>query len=353
MILAVEEIPIVIIPIENQHSYDHIPRNGKLAYEIANHCDSPSRVAVVDWKGDCFVCACEAWLPISVGKITDFAQLENIWQSDPAQKLQQDIDAKLFTHCAVDRCGVMDRSIKHAQYSVSINIDESCNLSCPSCRKDSIMVTAGPEFETKLAQVNHMVDLLEKFDQPCRIIMSGNGDPLASAIMRPLIRRYRPNPNHSVRLFTNGLLMKKQLIDSPILEYVDEYFISIDAGSAPVYERVRLGGSWSKLLENFDWLREQTSKRPARVLLMMVVQRANYQDLANFCELVLAYGFTGSITYLEDWGTWADFANHDVIGNHEHVEHLPAMQSLKAAHQQYHGGSISFSSKLLEVLRKS
>lgn len=343
----------MIIPIENQWSYDHIPRNRQLKHDIANHCDSPSRVLVVDWKGDCFVCSCEAWLPVSVGKITDFSRLSDVWLTESARQLQQDINGGLFSHCAVDRCGVMDRSIRHEAHSISINIDESCNLSCPSCRKDSIMITAGSIFDTKLAQVNHMVDMLEAFDQPCRVIMSGNGDPLASAIMRPLIHRYRPNHNHAVRLFTNGLLLKKQLTASPILDHVDEYFISIDAGSAPVYERVRLGGSWLKLIENFDWLRDQVNKRPARVLLMMVVQRANYQDMANFCDLVIRYGFTGSITYLEDWGTWGDFASHDVIGNSAHPEHRAALQQLACIYQRYHDQPISFGSKLREILHLS
>jgi MoaA/NifB/PqqE/SkfB family radical SAM enzyme len=213
------------------------------------------------------------------------------------------------------------------------------------------MITAGSIFDTKLTQVDHMVDLLEKFDQPCRVIMSGNGDPLASAIMRPLIHRYRPKHNHSVRLFTNGLLLKKQLADSAILPRVDEYFISVDAGSAPVYERVRLGGSWHKLLENFDWLRDQVHTQPARVLLMMVVQRENYKDLQNFCDLVMRYGFTGSITYLEDWGTWGDFDDHDVIGNSNHPEHASAVQILRATYERYHREPISFGSKLLEILR--
>jgi MoaA/NifB/PqqE/SkfB family radical SAM enzyme len=212
------------------------------------------------------------------------------------------------------------------------------------------MITSGPIFENKLMQVNHMVDLLQHFDQPCRIIMSGNGDPLASAIMRPLIHRYRPKPNHSVRLFTNGLLLKKQLADSSILPHVDEYSISIDAGSGPVYERVRLGGSWNKLLENFDWLRDQVRRQRARVLLMMVVQRENYKDLANFCDLVISYGFTGSVTYLEDWGTWRDFASQDVIGNSNHPEHQAAKNILASVYQQYHYQPISFGSKLLKVL---
>lgn len=341
---------MMFIPIENQHAYHSIPRNRDLKHQISYHCNAPSRVLVVDWKGDCFVCSCEAWLPVSVGKIDQFQRLEHVWQSDGAQQLQSNIYQGQFTHCAVDRCGVLDSDILFDQYLVSINIDESCNLQCPSCRSEPVMVTSGPAFDLKLTQVNHMVDLLEEFDQPCRVVMSGNGDPLASAIMRPLIHRWRPRPNHSIRLFTNGLLLKKQLADSPVRAHVAEYFISIDAGSAPVYERVRLGGSWDRLLENFDWLREQVAQKPARVLLILVVQRENYQDVNNFCQLVNHYGFTGSITYLEDWGTWSDFPNQDVIGNQQHPEHEAAVQALRQAYQMFKNSPISFGSKLLGLV---
>lgn len=338
---------MIVIPIENQHAYNSIPRNRDLKHKISYHCNAPSRVLVVDWKGDCFVCSCEAWLPVSVGKISDFQTLSAVWQNPVTLALQTDIDRGQFTHCAVDRCGVLDSDIRYDQYLVSINIDESCNLHCPSCRSEPVMVTSGAAFDLKLSQVNHMVDLLEEFDQPCRVVMSGNGDPLASAIMRPLIHRWRPRADHSVRLFTNGLLLGKQLTDSPILNHIDQYFISIDAGSAPVYERVRLGGRWDRLIENFDWLRDQ--QLPAQVLLMLVLQRENYRDIENFCELVIRYGWQGSITYLEDWGTWRDFAQEDVIGNASHSEHSQAMQALQRCWNQYHT-RINFGSRLVSML---
>lgn len=325
----------LVIPIANQHSYNHIPRNRDLGHVIDNHCDSPSRILLVDWKGDCFVCACEAWLPISVGRIDEFACLEDIWRSDAAKFLQQDINQKSFTHCAVDRCGVMLKSIKHDRYQISINIDESCNLRCPSCRGDKIMLDHGEEFDRKLQQVNHLVDMLEAFDEPCHIIMSGNGDPLASHIMRPLIHRFRPKASQTIRLFTNGLLMKKQLSMSALLDNITEYFISIDAGSGPVYEQVRLGGRWISLMENFDWLRSTVDDTKATVLLKFVLQRANYNDLENFIDLCLRYNFNGTVLRLEDWGTWDSFAQEDVIGNQQHPEHAAALDTLKRAYAQY------------------
>lgn len=326
-----------VIPIANQHAYDAIPRNKDLKLTVDHHCNAPSRKLLVDWKGDCFVCGCELWLPISVGKITDFERLEDVWASPAAQALQQSIDDRTFDNCAVTRCGIIHYDMIETEYTISINIDESCNLRCPSCRTDAVMINSGNKYEEKLAWANHLVGLLEQFDQPCRIIMSGNGDPLASNIMRPLLHRYRPKKNQWIKLFTNGLLIRKQLTDNPVLAHIDEYLISIDAGSAEVYEQVRLGGKWNLLLDNFKFLKENTRHRNGKnhnVSLTMVMQKNNYHDMKNFCELCVQFGFLGSITKLEDWGTWTDFASHDVLSP-AHPEHAAAALALESVYNEY------------------
>jgi len=334
-----------IIPIANQHAYHSIPRNADLKLKIDNHCNAPSRQLVIDWKGDCFVCGCEAWLPISIGQISDFNSLSGVWDSDPARALQADIDSGAYTHCAVDRCGVVHASKIDNTHVVSINVDESCNLRCPSCRPNAIMISSGAEYDRKLAQVQHIRRLLEEFTEPCHIVMSGNGDPLASAIMRPLIREFRPGPNQTIRLFTNGLLLKKQLDDSPILDHITQYFISIDAGSAPVYECVRLGGQWSQLIANLTWLQATAKRTGAEVLLKFVLQQDNYRDMQNFCQLCVDMGFSGVINRLEDWGTWTDYTEHDVIGNARHADHSAAMQYLSNTYNKY-AGRIQFNPSL-------
>lgn len=339
---------MIVIPIENQFSYTTIPRNQQLGLTVENHCNSPERVLVVDWKGDCFVCACEAWLPVSVGKITDFERLSDVWNSPTAQLLQQDIKEKKYSHCAVNRCGILNDNIVQNPYLISINVDESCNLTCPSCRNNNIMITQGDLFEKKLAQVNHIVKLLESFDQPAQIIMSGNGDPLASTIMRPLIHRFQPRENQTIRLFTNGLLLKKQLADSPITNYITQYFISIDAGSKSVYEQVRLGGQWEQLIDNLTFLQSIAARNNAEVSLTFVLQAANYLDVRNFAEVCIRFGFAGKVHRLEDWSTWTDFNKEDVIGNIAHPNHATAIAELKSVYNQY-CERIYFGSSLVQL----
>lgn len=323
------------IPIYHQQSGLHkLERNQRLNLQIPYSCNAPSRYLVVDWAGNCFVCPCEAWMPVSVGNIDQFTDLQQVWQSPAAQAVQQDIAAGKYTWCAVNMCGVTHNNIEYDRYTISINIDESCNLHCPSCRSEKIMLTSGPEFDLKLQRAQHIVSLLEQFDQPCHIIMSGNGDVLASNVMRPIIHNFQPRPNQTFRLFTNGLLLQKQLERSKILPQITEYQISIDAGSADVYEKVRLGGKWSVLMQNFDFLKEVADRYGSQVWLMFVLQKNNWRDLENFAELCERYQWTGNVTQLVDWGTWLDFDQHNVIGNTNHAERSAAIAMLQNLRSQ-------------------
>jgi len=347
-----------VIPKSNQLSYRSIPRNKDLNLTINNHCDLPSRVLVVDSVGNCFVCACEAWLPITVGHIMDFARLDDVWASPVARALQKDIDEKKFTHCAVDRCGVLNNNQTAAEftgrnsdcYYISINIDDSCNLACPSCRKGIVMSTGGVEFDQRSVWVNHLVDLLGAFEQPVHIIMSGNGDPLASNIMRPLLHSWKPRANETIRLFTNGLLLEKQLTDNPIVNNITQYFISVDAGSSAVYEQVRRPGKFNILRKNFDFLRSLVDRTKALVLLKFVLQAGNFNDMQNFVNLCIEYNFAGDITRLEDWDTWDSFSSQDVVGNKLHADHLQTMINLKDIHTRYNQ-RIQFNPSLITLCK--
>ena len=348
-----------VIPIANQLSYNSMPRNKELGLTITNSCNLVHRVLVVDREGECFICACESWLPISVGNITKFDRLEDVWTSPAAIALQTDVDSKKFTHCAVDRCGITNRDIQVIEftgrqdsnkdcYYVSINIDDSCNLRCPSCRPNAIMNTEGQDYDRRLNMVTHLIKLLENFNQPTHIVMSGNGDPLASAIMRPLLHNYKPKDNHTIRLFTNGLLLAKQLTDNSIVNNITQYFISTDAGSKDVYENVRLGGSHNVLLKNFDFLRDLVKKTKAHVLLKFVLQKDNYLDQEQFIKLAQDYDFKAVINRLEDWGTWQTFSEHDVIGNVDHPEHHDAVAELRRVYGLY-SDSVQFNPSLASL----
>ena len=231
-------------------------RNKELKHNITNDCTIPHRSLNITTKGECFIDNCEMYLPFVICNILDLERLEDVWSNPLARELQKDVEDKNFTWCAVEHCRIMERDLHWINnkgqefYSIYVNVDESCNLACPSCRTDMILHTQGDDYNRQLVYAEHIVNLLRNFNERTHITLTGNGDPLASNIMRPFVTNWIPNDNHTITLFTNGLLMSKQLPDSKILPNISEFKISIDAGSKEVYEVVRRPGKFDKLIEN-------------------------------------------------------------------------------------------------------
>jgi sulfatase maturation enzyme AslB (radical SAM superfamily) len=270
--------------------------------QIENFCRMPFTHVSVDQNSDCFLCHCEGWLPIPVGKVSDFESLEDVWNSPTAKMLQSDIEQKKFSWCAVTHCGILENNIAKKNYTLAINIDDSCNLACPSCRRELRMLENGVEFEKKQQDLVRITQWLEKFQQPISISLGGTGDALASQLVRNFIKTYRYKSGQTFKITTNGLLLKKVIANSSIYPAISVISISVDAGSAEVYEQVRRPGKWSVLMDNLEWLANNRSQM--HVNLNFVLQKTNLHDLPAFVELCKTLNFNGYIQPLNDWGTW-------------------------------------------------
>ena len=272
---------------------------------------------------NCMLCICSGWVPRPVGKITDFSRLEDIWDNPRAHEIQNDVTDKKFTWCAVEHCGIKHHNNHESIYQIVLAIDDSCNMQCPSCRRENRMYTEGPLYEEKLRAVQHTVDLLNKFDKRAHIMFNCSGDPLASYISRPFLQSYVGNKKQTFTLFTNGLLIKKLLPTTGIFPRITEYRISIDAGTPEIYKQVRVGGDWDTLMESLDFLKEQGLSR--LVYLQFVVQKNNFRDIPNFVQLLDKYNFNGNLTNLDDLGTWnsdtVKFPDEWTIKNGTYREH--------------------------------
>lgn len=286
-----------------------MPRGSQRTSPISYTCNAPFYSCTVDLNSNCFLCVCDGWLPIPVGKVRDFKTLEDMWNSPIAKKIQSDVADKKYTWCAVEHCGVSLANKNLFKYYLSVNIDESCNLACPSCRRETIMHIDDVIIKQKQLDVDRIVDWLDKFDKPIHVVMTGNGDPFASLVIRNLLKNYKPKSNQTFGITTNGLLIKKQLSNYLIIDSITEFGISIDAATAHTYSIVRKGGVWSVLLENFDYL--DSLKKNHLVTLRFCLQQKNYKEIEQFLQLCNFYKFKPHVHQLDDWGTWSPPGGND------------------------------------------
>ena len=297
------------------------------------YCYHPFNTVTIDSKGDCYVCVCQAWLPISVGNIFDFKTLTEIVQSPKAREIQRTILDGSYRYCDHNTCsiiqeGELENRIDHRRDNINwINfaIDSSCNLSCPSCRKEFTFINEGPEYERRIKIAEHLAKLINKHKTFIKFSLSGDGDPFASLIYRHLLSLLKlNNKNVEVEIITNGILAKAHWNK---LEGVHKNLvrtkISFDAGSAEIYNITRRGGDWNKLLESTKFLVKWKQKTYSDMIITanFVVQTANYVDMPKYVDICDKLGVDEiNFQKIVDWGTFTNF-NSEAVWKENHPEH--------------------------------
>lgn len=175
--------------------------------------------------------------------------------------------------------------------SIIMSFDTSCNLKCPSCRKDTI---TNPEIDSDEYNIlqNIMTDIENNIGPNLeKILVTGSGDPIYSKIYRNFLTNFDKNkyPNlNTIHLVTNGILLDEKMLDSfkakSLIKVVE---ISLDAGIKETYENiVRLNGDWNKLLHNIEHLSKQNSIN--HMIFTMVVSEYNYKEMLQMYDVIMS-----------------------------------------------------------------
>lgn len=298
------------------------------------YCYHPFNTVTVDGHGDCYVCICQAWLPIRVGNIFQFSSLTEIVQSAKAREIQKSILDGSYRYCDHNNCSIikedsLETEIAHRPDTVNwINfaLDPSCNLTCPSCRSDFRFLKEGPEYEKRIGIVEYLAKLIKNHDHWIKFSISGDGDPFASLIYRHFlsILDLTNKKDVEIEIVTNGILLqdhwhKLEKIHNNIVRTK----ISLDAGSESVYKITRRGGSWEKVLNNIEFLInwKKTHRPDMQIQCNFVVQTTNYKDMPAYVAICDVLGVDEiNFQKIVDWGTFDNFQNH-AIWSEKHPEH--------------------------------
>lgn len=304
------------------------------------YCYHPFNTITIDGNGDVFPCICQAWLPISLGKIWEFDSLDDIVKTAKAREIQRTILDGSYRYCDNNICGIiaagdLSGRIDHKPDTINwINfaIDSSCNLTCPSCRKDFIFISEGPLFEQRMSMVDHIVKLIENHDHFLKFSVSGDGDPFASLIYRELLSKLNvADKDVEIEIITNGVLAKAHWFKMKgIHSKVVRFKISFDAATEDTYNIVRRGGEWNKLLASAEYMAKWKAKYYSNMALTgnFVVQTSNYKEMPAYVELLDSLGFDEILFQaIHDWGTFNDYPSH-AVWRKDHPNYLDFLNYL-------------------------
>lgn len=321
------------------------------------YCITPFILISVDAQGQVYLCGCNWWMSQPVGNILT-SNLHDILSSDIARDIRQSIIDGSYVYCNEKVCGVIEnqglntietlppnvaRLINDANsydlpYHIHLNLDQTCNLSCPSCRTQVIKVP----FDQKLKQQELGRTILKNLlpaptDQKIVIEISAGGEIFSSEMLMELLLNINADwfPNLEIHIGTNATLIPKRWSRIEKIEkFIKKITVSIDAGTAGVYEKVRRGGTWKDLCNGMDFLKDKKQQLNFELNGRLIFQKENYKDSESFYNLCQQWDCNlAEYSRIYNWGTWSstEFLQQDVydLSHPEYNQALEIINRLK------------------------
>ena len=284
--------------------------------QIKTRCSKPFDTVLINKNGSCYLCECTSWLPQSVGNL-NLQSLDTILQSQTAKILQDSIIDNSYAFCNNKQCSYL---LDNAQLAwpetaptkqiknIRLAIDQSCNLSCPSCRNRLIFDKDKIQLKRKFKIVDKIIQYISQQSHNITIHIGSDGDPFASLVYRYFMDQTKNLSNVKFTIQTNGLLIKKKYERFQYLfKNLNVLNISVDGATKKTYEKLRRGGSWEKIIENFNFIK--SIKKNFKIYVHMVVQQENWTEM----PLMLTFGKKYNVdkiffNKIQNWNTELDYS---------------------------------------------
>jgi radical SAM protein with 4Fe4S-binding SPASM domain len=171
-----------------------------------------------------------------------------------------------------------------------------CNLNCPFCLV-GLQNQLGSAEHSKIPRGFGFMDfgLYEKIVKDAvdfgtkKIQLHFQGESLLHKQFPEMIRLAKQY-GMSTQVFTNGLLLTMEYIDSIIQSGLDNMRFSVDGASDETYKQNRVGGDFEKVLDNMKMMTEHARGSGTRVEWQFIVMRNNEHELNKAQQMAREIG---------------------------------------------------------------
>lgn len=294
-------------------------------------CNYPFEYAVIN--KNTLYCCCPGWVKLALGNPMK-QNVNNIWHSNIAKIFRLSVINKTFSFCKSELCPYINNPVQKKEdrmkqvpdvanvpKRIDINIDQSCNLSCPSCRCE-VLVSKGQELEEGYVLADQIMDSqwLEKAEH---LTMAGFGEVFFSKVYEKMLSATNQLQRNSILILSNGNLFNEKNWNKIKDSYKKiSVSVSVDAATPETYQKLRRGGNWETLLKNFQMISDlRKIGKIERMEIRMVVQRENYQEMPEFVRMAKKFGFDAAVFIrMQNWGTYSDVEFREISMTKENGE---------------------------------
>lgn len=167
-----------------------------------------------------------------------------------------------------------------------IEVTGLCNLQCTMCHRDHITEELG---EMSPETFNRIVKGFQVIE---RVGLMGIGEPLANNNLPEMIAVCK---SHGLvaGFNSNGLLLTPELTRKLILSGLDTLFFSVDGATSEVYEKIRVGSNFDRVIENirtFIRIKKELGRDNPDLGMEFVASTENIHTLLSYLDLASQIG---------------------------------------------------------------
>ncbi len=171
--------------------------------------------------------------------------------------------------------------------NVFIEQNNTCNLKCTMCGFSDPRAADVPRYHMPTPVFDRIA--AEVFPSTTYLHMSLMTEPFMTRDFPDRLQRVREHGVPYSRVVTNGTLLTEGTIERVLDSEITSLAVSIDGGTAEVYESIRHGSRFDKVLANIDLFRERRAKRGAvlpKLQINHVLMLKNVDHFGEFLALL-------------------------------------------------------------------
>jgi sulfatase maturation enzyme AslB (radical SAM superfamily) len=316
-------------------------------YMLSRTCEFPFNRIDLQENGNAAVC-CAHWMPgFSLGNvITGKETASEIFNNSQAVAARQSVLDGSFRYCDHEKCPLISGQqlpskadvpgdnakravatgevIFESPSFVLLAFDQSCNLSCPSCRADVITEKMGMQTLKEKLVEESIIPMLRGAKT---LNINPAGEIFVSRPLRRLLSKLNSTayPGLKIEIITNGTLFNKREWEKfpGIHGMVTRVRVSTDGATKETFEKLRRGAHWETFIENMRFLGElRRSGAIDALMFSFTYQRDNFREMSLFVDVTHDID-PGRIVIFEKLENWGTFRNEDYLDKAVHLLEHP------------------------------
>lgn len=270
-------------------------------------CKDPFNSVYLRLDGHAIGCMCPEYVDkwfAAYGNY-NYEPFERIWQSVSAKIFRLSILNNTYCFCLEKVCNGMkpyrienmnvERRAEPERTEIPPHVfsemDDVCNLRCPSCRVEPKYLDYGREYQSRRVMADKLIQSgwLEKTSE---LTVAGHGEVFYSKIYRSILFHGNSKKRNHITILSNGILFDEK----EFLRLKENYksisaIISVDGVRKETYEKLRPGGNFEILMKNLDMLSKQKKCGNLKHWrINFVVQRENYLQMKDMIRQAETWG---------------------------------------------------------------